>query len=155
KDGKHVDSDADRLISHYKHFSPEEQRQLRQDLADIDRLPTEKREAVYKSLDKIAHNDDLQKQDPKPKIELTGQQSRELVASLAPQVAHPESIQQGAHESCAAASMEGLMAREHPDRYADMVSNLATEGEYKLPPPSNKVLTAETHDGKLDPKSDA
>src|SRR5262249_49567394 len=92
KDGKHVDSDADRLISHYKHFSPEEQRQLRQDLADIDRLPTEKREAVYKSLDKIAHNDDLQKQDPKPKIELTGQQSRELVASLAHQVAHPESI---------------------------------------------------------------
>src|SRR5262249_5525667 len=71
------------------------------------------------------------------------------------QIAHPESIKQGCHESCAAANMEELMARNHPDKYADMVSQLATQGEYKFPPPSDKTVKAETHGDKLDPKSDS
>ncbi len=133
KDGTQVKSDADQLLEKFKNYTPEQQKQLRQDLADIDKLqPAERREAVYKSLDKIARNDE----HPGDKIRLTGQQARELVQSLAHQVAHPESIQQGDKMTCVLANAEQSMARNHPEQYADMVAKLATEGKYT------------THDGK-------
>jgi len=126
KDGKEVTSGADKLISHFRNYTPEQQRQLRQDLADIDKLPPEQRKEIYDSLEKIAHNDD----HPGDKIRLNGQQARELVQSLAHQVAHPESIQQGDKMTCVLANAEQTMARQHPEVYADMISKLATEGKY-------------------------
>src|SRR5262249_40187568 len=151
KSGKPVETEGDKLLAKYKHLTPEQTEQLKRDLADIDKLPEAQRKKVYESLDKIARNDE----HTGDKVKLTGEQSRELVCSLAHQIAHPESIKQGCHESCAAANMEELMARNHPDKYADMVSQLATQGEYKFPPPSDKTVKAETHGDKLDPKSDS
>ncbi|HEY9870160.1 MAG TPA: hypothetical protein V6D08_13420, partial [Candidatus Obscuribacterales bacterium] len=132
KDGSEMKSDADKLLEKFKNYTPEQQRQLRQDLADIDKLPPEQRKKVYEALDKIARNDE----HPGDKIRLTGQQARELVASLAHQIAHPESIQQGDKMTCVLANAEQTLARNNPDVYADMVAKLATEGKYT------------THDGK-------
>jgi len=156
KDGKHVESDADKLAGKID-MSPEYMRQFKQDLADIDRLPPEQRRKVYESLSKIAdsgtYNYVEKERKPPDQARFTRSEQSELVTSLAHQIAHPESIQQGAHESCAAANMEELMARKHPDRYADIVSKLATEGKYEFP--SGKVVHADTTDGYLNPKADA
>jgi len=146
--GQRMETETEKLIERFRYIPPEQAHQLRQDLADIDKLPKEQREAIYKSLDKIAAH------DPDGKFKLDDQQALELTCSLAHQIAHPESIQQGAHESCAAANMEIIMAKTHPGRYADMVSKLATEGKYEFPGPPPKTVTAENHEGRLDPKSD-
>lgn len=129
KDGKAIESDQDKLLSKFKNYTPEQIHQLKQDLADIDKLPEAQRKKVYESLDKIARNDE----HPEAAIHLTGQQSRELVASLAHQIAHPESIQQGDKMTCACANMEQTLAHNHPEVYADMVSKLATDGKYTTP----------------------
>jgi len=147
-DGPVVQSDADKLADKME-MTGDQRQQLKQDLADIDKLPKEQREKIYASLDKIARNDE----HPGDNIKLTDHQRQELVASLAHQIAHPESIKQGAHNSCAAADMEMQMARTHPDRYADMVARLSTEGEYKCP--GGMTVYAEKNGDRLDPKSDA
>src|SRR4030095_6374769 len=75
-------------------------------------------------------------------------------ASLAHQIAHPESIRQGENKTSAAASAEQTLARTHPEVYADMVSKLATDGQYTTA--DGKVVKAQGFDNKaLDPKSDA
>ncbi len=148
--GKPTESRGDQLLSHFKKYTPEQQRQLRQDLADIDKLPPDQRERIYESLEKIAYNDE----HPEQHMRLTGDQSRELVASLAHQIAHPGSIKQGMKGTCALASNEQVMARSHPVEYAEMVASLAIDGEYVTT--SGRVLYAQGHwAGEHDPKSDA
>lgn len=150
KDGKPVESESDKLLAKFKNYTPEQQKQLKQDLADIDKLPEEQRKKVYESLDRIARNDE----HPEQKVRLTGQQSRELVASLAHQIAHPESIQQGDKMTCVLANSEQMMAKNHPELYADMVSKLATDGKYTTP--GGKTIEAQKNpDGTLASKTDA
>lgn len=150
KNGQPVESDADKLMAKFKNFTPEQQHQLRQDLADIDKLPPEQRKKVYESLDRIARNDE----HPEHAIKLTGQQARELVASLAHQIAHPESIQQGDKMTCVLANSEQTLARNHPEVYADMVAKLATDGKYTTP--GGKTIEVQKNsEGRLAGKSDA
>lgn len=160
KDGNKIESDQDKLMEKFKNFTPEQQQQLRQDLADIDKLPPEQRKKIYESLNRIARNDE----HPEQPVRLTGQQARELVASTAHNIAHPESIQQGNKMACVAANTEATMARNHPEVYADMVSKLATEGKYTTPDttgPDGKTIPGKTieaqrnSDGTLAPKSDS
>ncbi|HEY9869366.1 MAG TPA: hypothetical protein V6D08_09390 [Candidatus Obscuribacterales bacterium] len=151
KSGNPVESEGDKLLNKFKHLSPEQQHQLRQDLADIDKLPEAQRKKVYEALDKIARNDE----HPGDKIKLTGDQARELVVSLAHQIAHPESIKQGDNMTCTVASAEQTLARTHPEVYADMVARLATDGKYTTPPPGSKTVEVQADGDKLSPKSDA
>ncbi len=150
KDGNKIETDQDKLMDKFKNYTPEQQRQLRQDLADIDKLPEEQRKKVYESLERIARNDE----HPDQPVRLTGQQARELVASTAHNIAHPESIQQGDKMSCVAANTEATMARNHPEVYADMVSRLATEGKYTTKD-GTTIEAQRSPDGSLAPKSDA
>lgn len=150
KDGKPVETNAEKLIGKFKHLTPEQEHQLRQDLADIDKMPPEQRKKVYESLDRIARNDE----HPEEKMRLTGQQARELTVSLAHQIAHPESINQGDKMTCAVANAEETMARRHPEVYADMVAKLATEGKYTTV--DGKTIEAQkADDTHLAGKSDA
>src|SRR5262249_32008310 len=122
--GARTESRADQLLGRMKDLTDEQKKDLKQDLADIDKLPPEKRERVYASLERIAANDVTNR------MEMSPEQSRELVASLAHQIAHPESIKQGAKDTCALAATEQLMAGTAPEAYAEMVASLACDGEY-------------------------
>ena len=142
-------SQADKLVEKFKNFTPEQQRQLREDLAAIDKLPEEQRKRIYQSLDTIARNDE----HPDQRIRLTGAQARELVSSLAHQIAHPESIRQGDRQTSTVACAEQALARVHPEVYADMVAKLATDGLYTTAD-GKRVKAQGVEDGKLDAKSD-
>ncbi|HEY9870231.1 MAG TPA: hypothetical protein V6D08_13775, partial [Candidatus Obscuribacterales bacterium] len=145
--GARVESRADKLLVQMKDLTPEQQKELKQDLADIDKLPLEKRERVYASLERIAAN------DPTNPMLMSPEQSQELVASLAHQIAHPESIKQGAKGTCALAATEQSMAGSHPEAYAEMVTSLACDGYYQTN--SGRFIYAQgepygMHDGKTD-----
>ena len=127
-------------------ISPEKEAQLRRDMAAIEKLPPEQRDKVYASLDKIGHGDS--------KTGLTGEQRGELVTSLAHQIAHPESIQQGDKMTCALANAEQTLARNHPEVYADMVSKLAIDGKYTTPD-GKTIMPQGTPEGHLAGSSDA
>jgi len=145
--------ESENVMKHLKDskvpMSPEKEAQMRKDLADIDKLPPEQRKKVLESIDKIATTD----------TKLTKPEDRaELAASLAHQIAHPESIKQGQKETCVAGNIEKTMATTHPDQYADMVAQLATKGEYTTPPGRDgKTTTIKAQldaDGTLADKSD-
>jgi YD repeat-containing protein len=144
KNGQHVESGGEKLLKDTPNLTPEQQKQLKADMGEIDKLPEEQRKKVYESLDKIAHSEAATK--------LTDQQRNELVTSLAHQIAHPESVHQGSKMTCALASAEANMARNHPDTYADMVSKLAVDGKYTTP--GGKTVEAQMVDGHLAGDSD-
>lgn len=129
-------------------LSPEQEKQLKSDLEQINKLPEEQRKKVLESIDKIANADtnDSTKLDPK--------QRAELITSMAHQVAHPESIKQGAKDTCVSANVEKTLAMTHPDQYADMVAQLATKGEYTTPDGKSTVKAQREADGKLADLSD-
>lgn len=129
-------------------LSPEQEAQLRKDMDEINKLPEDQRKKVLESLDKIANADtkDTTKLDPK--------QRAELLASLAHQVAHPESIKQGAKDTCVSANVEKTLAMTHPDQYAEMTAQLATKGEYTTPDGKTTVKAQREADGKLADTSD-
>ncbi len=129
-------------------LSPEQEKQLRDDLVEINKLPEAQRKEVLESLDRIASADtkDSTKLDPK--------QRAELVASLAHQIAHPESIKQGQKDTCVAANVEKTLAMSHPDQYAQMAADLATRGEYTTPDGKTTVKAQRDADGKLAELSD-
>ncbi len=129
-------------------LSPEQEKQLKSDMEEINKLPEDQRKKVLESLDKIASADtnDTTKLDPK--------QRAELVTSLAHQVAHPESIKQGAKDTCVSANVEKTLAMTHPDQYADMVAQLSTKGQYTTPDGKHTVKAQRDADGKLAEMSD-
>ena len=129
-------------------MTPEQEVQLRSDMAEINKLPEDQKKKVLESLDKIAKADtnDTTKLDPK--------QRAELVSSLAHQVAHPESIKQGAKDTCVSANVEKTLAMTHPDQYADMAAQLATKGEYTTPDGKTTVKAQRDENGKLADLSD-
>jgi len=157
---KPAEVDVEKTIQRFKDakvpLSPEQEKQLRADLADIEKLPPETRQKVYESLDKIATA------DTKDSTKLAPAERAELVTSLAHQIAHPESIKQGRKETCVAANVEKTLATQHPDQYADMIAQLAIKGEYTLPPgkdgkaPDPATIKAQRDaDGTLADASDA
>lgn len=100
---------------------------FKEDLKEIDKLPKEKREAVYKALEQIANDKGGAPNNLSP------EQRKQLVEQLAHQIAHPESISQGNKGTCGLASSEMELARNHPDKYAQYLADLATKGETTLP----------------------
>jgi len=139
--------ESENVMKHLKDskvpMSPEKEGQMRKDLAEIDKLPPEQRKKVLESIDKVATTD----------TKLTKSEDRaELAASLAHQIAHPEDIKQGDKNTCVSANVEKTLAMQHPDQYADMVAQLATKGEYTLPPGKDgKPPTPPTVKAQLDP----
>ena len=129
-------------------LSAEQERQLKADMAEFKKLPEEQRKKVMESIEKIANA------DPNDKTKLDPKQKAELITSLAHQVAHPESIKQGAKDTCVSANVEKTLAMTHPDQYADMVAKLATEGAYTTPDGKNTVKAQCESDGKLADTSD-
>lgn len=116
--------DAERVIEGINpKLSPEQEASMRSDLGEIAKLPPEQQHKIYESIQRI--ND--AKNGP---TKLTDQQRSELIVSMTHQIAHPDSIKQGDKDTCVAANVEKTMAMTHPDKYADMVSKLATEGSY-------------------------
>src|SRR5262249_8495263 len=97
------------------------------DLKEIDKLPKEKREAVYKAMEQIANN------DGGPPNHLSPAERQKLVEQVAHQIAHAESIQQGNKGTCGLAATEFELAKTHPEKYARYVADLATNGEAKTP----------------------
>src|SRR5262249_32971457 len=93
------------------------------DLKEIDKLPKEKREAVYKALEQIAND------AGGPPNKLSPEERQKLVEQVAHQIAHPESIKQGNKGTCGLASSEFELAQKHPEKYARYVADLASKGE--------------------------
>ncbi len=132
-------------------MTPEEETKVRQDLEKIDQLPADQQKKVYESMEKIltAPTDNTTK--------LSGEQRYEIAGSMAHQIAHPEDIKQGEKQTCVAANAEKTMAMTHPDRYAEMVSGLATDGKYTVTLPNGDQKTIEAQkdaSGKLADKTD-
>jgi hypothetical protein len=94
------------------------------DLKEIDKLPKEKREAVYKSLEQIANDSGGEPNH------LSAEQRQKLVEQTAHQIAHPESITQGNKGTCGLASTEFELAKNHPEKYAQIVADLSTKGKF-------------------------
>lgn len=94
------------------------------DLKEIDKLPKEKREAVYKALEQIAND------SGKEPNHLSAEQRQNLVEQTAHQIAHPESITQGNKGTCGLASTEFELAKNHPEKYAQIVADLSTKGKF-------------------------
>jgi hypothetical protein len=150
--GRHVDSRADEYVRRLRDadvpMSAEEERALRADLERINSLDAGTRDRIYANLDRLATaNTDAT-------TRLTPEERSELVRSVAHNIAHPEDIQQGGKNSCTMANTEMLMASNHPDRYADMVTALATEGRYTAPN-GRTVEAARDADGSLAANSDS
>ncbi|HEY9871407.1 MAG TPA: hypothetical protein V6D08_19775 [Candidatus Obscuribacterales bacterium] len=148
ENGKKAETEQDALLNKMEKLNPPlslpEQKRLRADLAEIDKLPEEQRQKIYKSLEKIAHG--------QADTRLTDQQRRELVMSLAHQIAHPESIKDG-EMTGTPANAERMMASGYPEYYADIVAKLATDGTYT----SSDGRTVEAKrdgEGRLAGKSD-
>lgn len=143
-----VDPEVQKLKDAKLPLSPEQEKQLKADMEEINKLPEDQKKKVLESLDKIATADtnDSTKLDPK--------QRAELVTSLAHQIAHPESIKQGAKDTCVSANVEKTLAMTHPDQYADMVAQLSTKGEYTTPDGKHTVKAQREADGKLAEMSD-
>jgi YD repeat-containing protein len=136
KDGKHVDSEADKLVRDIKPpLSPEEAQRFKADMAQVEKLPPGERKKVEDSLEKVVHG--------QADTQLTDAQRKEIATSLAHQVAHPESIHQGNKMTCTLANAEQTLARNHPGQYAEMVSGLAVDGKYTTPGPSGKTIEAQ------------
>lgn len=129
-------------------LSPEQEKQLKDDLKEIDKLPEDQKKKVRESLDTIATA------DTSGTTKLDAKQRAELISSVAHQLAHPESIKQGDKDTCVAANVEKTMAMTHPDQYADMVAQMATKGEYTTPDGKTKVEPQRDADGKLSELSD-
>jgi len=100
---------------------------FKEDLKEIDKLPADKREAVYKAMEQIAND------SGGPPNQLSADQRQHLVEQLAHQVAHPESIKQGIKGTCGIASTEMELAKNHPEKYAQYLADLATKGETTTP----------------------
>jgi hypothetical protein len=98
-----------------------------EDLEKLDKLPGEKREAVYKSLEQIASD------AGGPPNHLSPEQKRELIENLVHQIANPETISQGNKNTCGLASTEFELAKAYPEKYAKYVADLATAGEATTP----------------------
>ena len=92
------------------------------ELKALDKLPAGQRADVYKSLDKI-----LDRQEKA--TGLTGKERLEISRDLVHNLAHPEDIKQGNKGTCALATTEYMLAREHPDVYAKSVAEWSTAGE--------------------------
>ncbi len=151
RNNRHVDSRTDQYVQRMRDanvpMSETEETRLRADLARIDGMDTATRERVYRSLDRMATaNTDST-------THLTPEQRSELVRSTAHNIAHPEDIVQGGKNSCTMANAEMLMATNHPDRYADMVTSLAVDGNYTAPNGRTLEPTRDA-DGSLAANSD-
>jgi YD repeat-containing protein len=137
--GNSTDTKADEAVKKMKELNPKmtdaDEKQLRADLAEINKLPPEQRKHVLESLDKIAG------ENTDKTTKLSAEQREQLYTSLAHQVAHPEDIKQGNKDTCVAANSEKAMAMKHPDQYADMVATLATKGEYTITKPDGEKKT--------------
>lgn len=93
-------------------------------LALIDKLPQSQREEIYRNFNTI-----LDSNDKSQTMGLTQKERVELVQNLASQIAHPEYIKQGAKNTCAIASTEYVMAKDHPETYVKTVTDLVSRGE--------------------------
>jgi hypothetical protein len=146
--GKKSETEQDALLNKMEKLNPPlglpEQKRLRADLAEIDKLPEEQRQKVYKSLETIAHGEAATR--------LTDQQRRELVMSLAHQIAHPESIKDG-DMTGTPANAERMMASGYPEHYANIVAKLATDGRY-ISSDGKTVEAKRDSDGRLAGRSD-
>lgn len=100
-------------------LSAERAAQLSRDLADIEKLPLERRSKILESLDKLAMD-----------TRLAPEERAELTVSLLHQIACPASIKQGLKDTCLVANIEKTLAMRHPEQYAEMVVQLAATGEY-------------------------
>src|SRR5262249_29730996 len=88
----------------------------------LDKLPADQRAEVYKSLDKILDKGEKT-------TGLTTKERLEMSRDLVHNLAHPEDIKQGNKGTCALATTEYMLARDHPDVYARSVAEWATAGE--------------------------
>jgi YD repeat-containing protein len=152
KAGKPIESKADQLVDKMRDadipLSKAEEVKLRADLAAIDRLPPSQQEKIYQSMD------DMLTKNTDSTTKLTPEKRADLVTSVAHNIAHPEDIQQGGKNSCTMANAEMLYAVNHPGKYAEMVSALATEGKFTTKK-GETVEAAKASDGSLQPNSDS
>jgi len=124
------------------------------DLKTIDKLPPQQRAAVYASFEKIAKDAGAEPNH------LTAGEKKELVTNLAHQIAYPESIKQGNKGTCGLASTELELAKGHPDKYAQIVADLATKGvantadgrQMKI---QSDLINVKDKDGNLVPHDDS
>lgn len=130
-------------------LSPEEEKELSANLAEINKLPEEERKRIQESIDKIANASATEG------TKLDARQKAELITSLARQIAHPETIKQGAKDTCVSANIEKTLAMTHPGQYADMLAKLASTGEYTTPDGKTTVKAQREPDGKLSGASDS
>lgn len=126
--GRKIEGYDDKVMSWMKksglELSKEEKKTLEADLAVLNKLPAEKKSEILFSLDRIVNG------NCDNKTELSKSQRAEIVASLAHQIAHPDSISQGGKRAASMASAERILAATRPEEYARMVSQLAIDGKF-------------------------
>jgi len=112
----------------------EEKLKFADDLKAIDKLPPEQRKVVYDSLEKI-----LDKGDKTQTTDLSALERQRIARDVVHQIAHPEDIKQGNKNTCALASSEYVLAKDHPDVYAKAVADLSTKGELNTVEPGKGI----------------
>jgi len=99
--------------------------QLGDSLKKIDENPQlsdDQKKKIRDSVEKILD-------DKSQKMGWTDSERQQVARELVHQIAHPESISQGGKNTCPPAVDASVLIRDHPEKYAQHVASLVTEGK--------------------------